>query len=95
LTQLSFVISKNFGIRGSASTYSFYRKIKSLSSLSPKELIDITRLKKAAGLIADNEFSLYEISKMVGYSSQSLFSRNFQKYFKMSAVEYFHSLPRK
>ena len=73
----------------------FYRKIKSLSSLSPKELIDITRLKKAAGLIADNEFSLYEISKMVGYSSQSLFSRNFQKYFKMSAVEYLNSLPRK
>jgi DNA-binding response OmpR family regulator len=73
----------------------FYRKIKSLSSLSPKELIDITRLKKAAGLIADNEFSLFEISKMVGYSSQSLFSRNFQKYFKMSPVEYFQSLPRK
>jgi DNA-binding response OmpR family regulator len=73
----------------------FYRKIKSLSSLSPKELIDITRLKKAAGLIAENEFSLFEISKKVGYSSQSLFSRNFQKYFKMSPVEYFNSLPRK
>jgi DNA-binding response OmpR family regulator len=73
----------------------FYRKIKSLSSLSPKELIDITRLKKAASLIADNEFSLYEISKIVGYSSQSLFSRNFQKYFKMSAAAYSHSLPRK
>ncbi|HEY8956918.1 response regulator transcription factor [Chitinophaga sp.] len=71
-----------------------YRKIKSLSSLSPKELIDITRLKKAASLIAMNEFSLYEISKMIGYSSQSLFSRNFQKYFKMSPLEYFDSLPR-
>lgn len=71
-----------------------YRKIKSLSSLSPKELIDVTRLKKAANLIAQNEFSLYEISKMIGYSSQSLFSRNFQKYFKMSPLEYFDSLPR-
>jgi DNA-binding response OmpR family regulator len=71
-----------------------YRKIKSLSSLSPKELIDITRLKKAASLIAKNEFSFYEISKMIGYSSQSLFSRNFQKYFKMSPIEYFDSLPR-
>jgi len=71
-----------------------YRKIKSLSSLSPKELIDITRLKSAAGLIAKNEFSFYEISKMIGYSSQSLFSRNFQKYFKMSPIEYFNSLPR-
>ena len=73
---------------------SLYRKIKSLSSLSPKELIDITRLKKAADLIARNEFSFYEISKMVGYSSQSLFSRNFQKYFKMSPIEYSNSLPR-
>lgn len=72
----------------------FYRKIKSLSSLSPKELIDITRLKTAAGLIAQNEFSLFQISKMVGYSSQSLFSRNFQKYFKMSPIEYLNSLPR-
>jgi AraC-like DNA-binding protein len=71
----------------------FYRKIKSLSSLSPKELIDITRLKKAAGLIAENEFSLYEISKLVGYSSQSLFSRNFQKYFKMSPGEYLKKKP--
>jgi len=32
----------------------FYRKIKSLSALSPKELIDITRLKKAASLIGEN-----------------------------------------
>jgi DNA-binding response OmpR family regulator len=73
---------------------SLYRKIKSLSSLSPKELIDITRLKTAANLIARNEFSLYEISKMIGYSSQSLFSRNFQKYFKMSPNQYSDSLPR-
>ncbi|AXY76164.1 DNA-binding response regulator [Paraflavitalea soli] len=73
----------------------FYRKIKSLSSLSPKELVDITRLKKAAGLIAENEHTLYEISRMVGYSSQSLFSRNFQKYFKMTPIAYFQSLPRK
>ncbi|CAM4138691.1 Helix-turn-helix domain-containing protein [Pedobacter westerhofensis] len=72
----------------------FYRKIKSLSSLSPKELIDLTRLKKAAKLIAQNEFTLFEIAKMVGYSSQSLFTRNFIKYFKVTPVEYIHSLQR-
>ncbi|SEA44960.1 response regulator transcription factor [Pedobacter hartonius] len=70
----------------------FYRKIKSLSSLSPKELIDITRLKKAAKLIAQNEFTLFEIARMVGYSSQSLFTRNFQKYFKVTPVEYINTL---
>jgi DNA-binding response OmpR family regulator len=72
----------------------FYRKIKSLSSLSPKELVDITRLKKAAGLIAENDLSLSEISRMVGYSSQSLFSRNFQKYFKVSPMQYHNSISR-
>lgn len=72
----------------------FYRKIKAISSLTPKELIDITRLKKAASLIAENRYSLYEIGYMVGYSSQSIFSRNFKKYFKMSAQEYMASLPK-
>lgn len=71
-----------------------YRKIKSLSSLSPKELIDITRLKTASGLIAENDYSLNEIAKKVGYNSQSLFTRNFQKYFKMTPSQYYNSLPR-
>lgn len=73
----------------------FYRKIKSLSSLSPKELIDVTRLKKAALLIAQNEYTLFEIAKMVGYSSQSLFGKNFQKHFNVSPLEYLNSLPKK
>lgn len=72
----------------------FYRKIKSLSSLSPKELIDITRLKKATRLIAQNEFTLFEIAKLVGYSSQSLFNKNFQKYFNVTPLEYINSLSK-
>lgn len=72
----------------------FYRKIKALSALSPRELVGITRLKKAASLIADNEFSLAEIAHMVGYSSQSLFCRNFQKHFKLSPMEYLTSMPK-
>ncbi|SMC51715.1 Helix-turn-helix domain-containing protein [Pedobacter africanus] len=72
----------------------FYRKIKSLSSLSPKELIDITRLKKATRMIAQNEFTLFEIAKAVGYSSQSLFNKNFQKYFNVTPLEYTNSLAK-
>jgi len=70
----------------------FYRKIKSLSALAPKELIDVTRLKKAASLIAENQFSLYEIGHMVGYRSQSVFTKSFQRYFKLSPRDYFNSL---
>jgi len=72
----------------------FYRKVKAISSLTPKELIDITRLKKAAAFISENRYTLQEISGLVGYSSQSLFCRNFQKYFKMSALEYIDTLPK-
>ncbi|MBS1565886.1 MAG: response regulator [Bacteroidetes bacterium] len=71
-----------------------YRKIKSLSSLSPKELIDITRLKRAAELIGRNEHTLAEITTMVGYSSQSVFGKNFQKHFNLTPKEYFNSLPK-
>lgn len=70
----------------------FYRKIKALSSLSPKELVNITRLKKAASLIAENNYKLFEISQMTGYSSQSIFGKNFQKHFGKTPLEYYNSL---
>ncbi|QPH40923.1 response regulator [Pedobacter endophyticus] len=72
----------------------FYRKIKSLSALSPKELIDITRLKTAAGLIAENKFNLYEIANTVGYSNQSVFTKSFQRYFNLAPRDYFNSLKK-
>lgn len=72
----------------------FYRKIKQLSELSPKELIDKTRLKKAIELMAQNEFTLQQIAKMVGYSSQGIFNKNFHKYFKMSPSAYFKTMSR-
>jgi DNA-binding response OmpR family regulator len=72
----------------------FYRKIKSLSSLSPKELIDVTRLKKAAELIAGNEHTMAEVARLVGYNSQSVFGKNFQKHFHISPVDYLDSLGR-
>lgn len=68
-----------------------YRKIKAISNLTPHELINITRLKKAAELLAENEYRIYEISEMVGYSSQTHFGRNFSKQFGMSPSEYMHS----
>lgn len=67
-----------------------YRKIKAISALSPFELINITRLKKAAELLADGNFRIYEISDRVGFSSQSNFTRNFQKQFNRTPTEYMH-----
>ncbi|WP_437918992.1 response regulator transcription factor [Sphingobacterium sp. LRF_L2] len=65
-----------------------YRKIKALSDLSPNELINITRLKKAAELLRERNYRIYEISSMVGFSSSSHFIRNFQKQFGISPKEW-------
>jgi len=65
-----------------------YRKIKSISNLSGNELINITRLKKAAELLNDGTLKIYEISQMVGYNSHKHFSRSFSKQFGMSPTEY-------
>ena len=73
------------------SRITLYRKIKAVSDLTPIELINITRLKRAAELLAAGNFRIYEIADMVGFSSQSNFARNFHKQFNMSPTEYMHS----
>lgn len=68
-----------------------YRKIKDISNLSPNELINNARLKKAAELLRSGKYKVYEISEIVGYKSQSSFSRNFQKSFNMSPSEFINN----
>lgn len=68
-----------------------YRKIKEMSDLSPNELINIARLKKAAELLKKGDYKIYEIAEMVGYNSQTSFGRNFQKQFNMTPTEYVKS----
>jgi len=65
-----------------------YRKIKSLSDLSPNEIINITRLKKAAELLVEGNYKIYEVANMVGYASQTNFGRNFLKQFGMTPSDY-------
>ena len=65
-----------------------YRKIKSISDLSVNELINITRLKKAAALLAEGKYKIYEVADMTGYASQTNFGRNFLKQFGMTASDY-------
>jgi len=65
-----------------------YRKIKDISNLSPNELINIVRLKKAAELLLTENYTMYEIAEMVGYKSQTSFGRSFLKHFEMSPSDY-------
>lgn len=65
-----------------------YRKIKAISNLTPNELINITRLKKAAEMLAAGDHKIYEIAERVGYSSQTNFGRNFLKQFGLTPTDY-------
>ncbi len=70
------------------SRITLYRKIKAISNLTPIELINITRLKKAAELLAEGDYKIYEVADMTGFSSQSNFARNFHKQFEMTPTDY-------
>lgn len=73
---------------------SFYRKIKGLSDLTPNELINISRLKKAAELLASGEHKINEVAGMVGYTVNSNFSRDFHKQFGESPSSYVANLKK-
>lgn len=58
-----------------------YRKVKSISELTPNDFIRLIRLKKAAELLRDKEYRINEIAFIVGFSSSSYFSKCFYKQF--------------
>jgi AraC-like DNA-binding protein len=65
-----------------------YRKIKAVTDLTALELINITRLKRAAELLSEGNFKIYEITDIVGYNSPSHLARNFQKQFCVTPTAY-------
>ncbi|AXY74666.1 DNA-binding response regulator [Paraflavitalea soli] len=71
-----------------------YRKIKSLSGMSPSDVINLARLKKSADLMSAGNFRINELAREVGYKYPSQFRRNFQKQFKMSPADYIEKVRR-
>ena len=65
-----------------------FRKIKETTNMGTNELINISRLKKAAVLLRTTNLRVYEIAEQVGYKSQISFGRNFLKYFKTTPTAY-------
>jgi DNA-binding response OmpR family regulator len=68
-----------------------FRKIKAISNMTPNELITLTRLKKAAELLSDGQYKIFEVSDLIGYNHQSNFTRDFHKQFKMTPSEYMNN----
>ncbi len=67
---------------------SLYNKIKTMADVTPKELIQITRLKKGAELLKEGKYRVNEIGYMVGFNNSSYFSKCFQKQFGMKPAEF-------
>ncbi|MFG6425511.1 MAG: response regulator [Muribaculaceae bacterium] len=65
-----------------------YTKIRSLADVTPNELIQITRLKRAAALLKEGKYRINEVSYMVGFNSSSYFARCFQKQFGMKPGDF-------
>lgn len=66
----------------------FYRKVKSLTGMTPNDFLKVFRLNRAAELIKLREYPLNEISEMTGFGTQSHFSSCFKKYFGVSPKDY-------
>lgn len=60
---------------------SFYRKVKGVLDLTPKEYLRIERLKLAAQLLKEGKYRINEICYMVGFSTSSYFTKCFLKQF--------------
>lgn len=72
-----------------------FRKVKGISDLTPNELINLSRLKRAAELLSENNLKVNEVAYAVGYSMPSNFSRDFQKHFGLSPSAYVSNLTKK
>ena len=65
-----------------------FAKIKTLTNVTPNELIQVVRLKKAASLLLENKYRVSEICYMIGFNNPSYFSKCFQKQFGMKPGEF-------
>ncbi|MCI1682353.1 MAG: ATP-binding protein [Bacteroides sp.] len=91
LTQMNSIIEKNianqeFSVDTLAkdlciSRSGLFAKVKTMTDITPNELIQLIRLKTAARLLTENKFRINEVAYAVGFNNPSYFSKCFQKQF--------------
>lgn len=77
------------------SNSTLFRKIKANTGLNINEYIRLSRLKRAAELLASGKYRVNEVADMVGFASSSYFSSNFQKQFNVSPSTFVKNLSSK
>ena len=98
LSKLNSIIEENFANQDLSvdflaeklciSRSGLFAKIKGLANITPNEMIQIVRLKKAAALLLEGKYRINEVSFMVGFNNASYFSKCFQKQFGMKPGEF-------
>lgn len=66
----------------------FFNRLKNLTNLSPNDYLRIQRMDRAAELILSRQYSIEEISLMVGYNYVRHFNRLFVKRFGCQPADY-------
>lgn len=77
-------LSKNSGM----SRTPFFKKIKSLTGMTPNDFIRNIRLNQAAKLLSDSDLGIAEIAYNTGFTSPKYFRECFKKQFGTSPSEY-------
>lgn len=67
---------------------SLFRKMKSLTGMTPNDFILSYRLDKAAAMLKEGKWRVNEISDMLGFSSSSYFSKVFKQKFGVSPKDW-------
>ncbi|MFC5681878.1 ATP-binding protein [Flavobacterium sp. MAHUQ-51] len=65
-----------------------YKKMQHITGLAPSEFIRSIRLKRAAQLLMQGQYSVAEVSEKVGFNTQKYFSKYFKEAFGMSPSKY-------
>ena len=66
----------------------FYRKVRGVTGYSPNEYIRVMRMKKAAELLAEGEYTVSEVAYKVGMNDPFYFSKCFKAQFGVAPSAY-------
>ena len=76
------------------SNSTLYRKVKANTGMNVNEYVRLCRLKRAAELLATQQYRINEVADMLGFSSSSYFAASFQKQFNISPSAFIKNLKR-
>lgn len=66
----------------------FFKKLKSLTGSSPIEFVRDIKIRHAAGLIASDQYTIKEVSFMIGIADTKYFTQCFKRIYEMTPSEY-------